>query len=326
MFGLPHNIWFWLLMVFFSSFFILALLLEWQYSNQVTRSLSIVSSIWLGFIFIIIFVLLGYDIIRQFVQVAPFQAGQIIIIFSSLVTFLSVVNAKYLRIREVKIPAEVKKKNMKIVHLSDLHIGAIHGIGTLQRIVKKTNALNPDLVLITGDLADGPHRYAQKSFECLNYFNVPVFFTIGNHEYYAGLEYILDILSKTKVKVLRNEMVDLGRIQLVGIDDGTAPLQIKKILKNLQLKSDKYTILMYHRPVGLEEVQDAGVNLMLSGHTHAGQFFPFILFAYVIWKRPRRLYKYKGSYLYVTHGTGTWGPPLRLGTSSEITLIRLIGG
>ena len=78
--------------------------------------------------------------------------------------------------------------------------------------------------------------------------------------------------------------------------------------------------------VGLEEVQDAGVNLMLSGHTHAGQFFPFILFAYVIWKRPRRLYKYKGSYLYVTHGTGTWGPPLRLGTSSEITMIRLVGG
>jgi predicted MPP superfamily phosphohydrolase len=301
--------------------------LEIKFSNNISAKMNIIASSWLGFLFIILVIVLGYDIIRLIpgISLNPQQAGRWILILTIGLTGFGLINANFVRIRKLDIPSNGLKKKLRIVHLSDLHIGSIHGTKYLEKVVRKTKALNPDLVLITGDLADGPYRYTNDTFKALDDLEMPVYFTTGNHEYYAGFDYILNILNKTKLIILRNEKVDLGDIQLVGIDDNWDKNKVNELLKNLKIDPNKFTVLMYHRPTDLEMVNKHGVNLILVGHTHGGQFLPFILFAKLIWKRFKGLYKFKDTYMYTTTGAGTWGPPLRLGTNSEITMINLGG-
>jgi predicted MPP superfamily phosphohydrolase len=125
--------------------------------------------------------------------------------------------------------------------------------------------------------------------------------------------------------VLRNEVEDNGRYQIIGVDDSWDRKMVRRVLSDMEIHPGKYTILMYHRPVGLEDARAAGVDLMLTGHTHSGQFLPFQLLVKAIWKRVRGLYDLGGMHLYAAPGTGTWGPPMRVGTNSEITLLRVNG-
>ena len=249
--------------------------------------------------------------------------GIAIVTFIVIVSTYSVVNAYFVRIRQIKIPGNGLGNGLKIVQLSDLHIGPVHSIGFLKKIVRRTNELDPDLVLITGDLADGTTIYSESIFAPINDFKAPVYFTTGNHEYYGGLDQILAMINKTKARILRNEKVDVNGVEIIGLDDTGDNHAIMQKIKQLTPNLNKYTILMHHRPLGLENAQKLGVNLMLSGHTHSGQFFPMTVFAKLVWKRFKGLYQYKDTYLYSSSGTGTWGPPLRLGSSSEITLLRV---
>jgi predicted MPP superfamily phosphohydrolase len=303
--------------------YILTLLLEAQFSNIVLRVLNTFAAVWLGYLFIALFVLIGYDILRHLTVIDPYLAGPVIILISGSITLFGLVNTYIVRLRTIEVPAKNLKRDLRLVQISDVHLGAIHSTGFLRKLVRRANALKPDLVLITGDFADGPHRYTDESFKPLNDLKAPVYFTIGNHEYYADLEFILPLLNKTKLKILRNEMVTIDKLQLIGIDDTGNRNLITQLLAKLKPAPDKFTILMHHRPTGFAEAQRARVNLMLSGHTHAGQFFPMIMFAKLIWKFRYGLFKRHDTYLYVTSGAGTWGPPLRLGTNSEITQIQL---
>ncbi|MCK5561628.1 MAG: metallophosphoesterase, partial [Thermoplasmata archaeon] len=322
MLSVHRDIWFWSFFIISSLSFILALFLEFTVNNQITRIFFIISAVWFGALFILIFMLINYDIIRNIITLEPYVAGRMIIGVLTIFITYGLINAYLMRTREVIISAKGHGKgNLRIVHLSDLHIGSVRGPRYLQKAVEKTNELNPDLVFITGDLADGPYGYTPKSFSALNEIKAPVFFTTGNHEFYAGLDEVLELFSKTKLRILRNEKVNVGNVQIVGIDDGVGKNNIGPILKSLNLDPKKYTILLHHRPIALEDANKYGVNLMLAGHTHGGQFFPFIMFARLIWRRAKGLYKYKNTYLNTSTGIGTWGPPLRLGTNSEIVLI-----
>jgi len=321
MLRLPHNIWFWLLLIFSSASFFIAMFLESIFDNIISRFIVIVSSIWLGGLFIILFILFGYDILRFFIPIHPYTAGPVIIFLVIIFVSAGIINAQFIRIRKIRIQSYKLPKELKIVHLSDLHLGAIHGSGYLRRIVRKVSALKPDLVLITGDLVDGPQHYSNDSFAPLNELDAPIFFTTGNHEYYAGLDEVMDIIKNTKIKPLRNQKIDINGIQLIGVDNGGGRNYIDEILKNIPMDQNKFKILMYHQPVPIETINKYGVDLMLTGHTHGGQFFMFVLFARLIWKRINGLYKYRNTYLFASPGTGTWGPPIRLGTNSEIIML-----
>jgi predicted MPP superfamily phosphohydrolase len=323
MFQINRDIWFWIILIFLSISYILAMGLGYTISNPATRVYFVISSVWIGTMFLLLVIFIGYDILRHFIDENPFSDGPLIVGLIVAVVAFSVANAKFIRIKKLEIPAEGLKKELRIVHLSDIHIGAVHGKGFLERIVTKTKELNPDLVLITGDLADGSYDYGDDVYTPLDKINAPVFFTTGNHEYYAGLEKVLLDLDKTKIRVLRNEMVSAKNIQVIGIDYEWEAGTVNDILTSINPDPNKYTILMYHQPRGLEDANKHGVNLMLSGHTHGGQFFPFIMFAPLLWKRFRGLHNYNGTYLYTTTGAGTWGPPFRLGTSNEIVLLKL---
>jgi predicted MPP superfamily phosphohydrolase len=319
-----QDIWFWVAILVSSVSFFGAMALEASFANGTTRAFYISTALWLGFIFILLFTLIGYDVLRFIVAVNGREVGPYIIVFVVAIVAIGAVNAQIVRIRKVKVPAKKLDKELKVVHLTDIHIGSVHCTDYLERIVRMTNDLEPDLVMITGDLADGPHRYSEESFKPLDDLKAPVFFTTGNHEFYAGLDEILQLLEGTKVQVLRNAMAEVGGVQVVGVDNHRDREIIRKVLEALEPDPDKYTILMYHRPTGYWDAKRAGVDLMLSGHTHGGQFFPFTMIVKAIWRRTKGLYNLGGTHLYASPGTGTWGPPLRIGTSNVIALLRLM--
>ncbi len=242
--------------------------------------------------------------------------GIAVLAVAAIASVYAMINARILYVTTVHIPATV---DMDIVQLSDIHLGSVSG-RFLPRVVEKTNALNPDVVLITGDLIDSAHRLDTAAVATLNQLNAPVFFVTGNHERYANIEKVMALLNTTKVKALRNEVVDFDDVQIIGIDNENG---VADELRHIEIDPGKFSILLHHRPEGLEAASKAGIDLMLSGHTHSGQIFPFNYYVRRHFRYIKGLYKHKNLYLYVSAGTGTWGPRMRLGSKSEITLIRL---
>ncbi|MCJ7692007.1 MAG: hypothetical protein MUO22_01155, partial [Sedimentisphaerales bacterium] len=148
---------------------------------------------------------------------------------------------------------------------------------------------------------------------------------IGNHERHGRAEKVTELLAKTKVRVLRDETVVFKGIEITGIDDTGSEEVLADKLSKLEIGKRGYSVLMHHRPIGIEAVSNAGVDLMVCGHTHNGQIFPFNYIVGLFFGHMKGLYRYGDFHLYVSTGTGTWGPRMRLGSKSEIVLFKLGG-
>jgi predicted MPP superfamily phosphohydrolase len=122
---------------------------------------------------------------------------------------------------------------------------------------------------------------------------------------------------------LRSETVTRGEVQLIGIDDSDHPAQVKRELTTLKVEQNRFVLLLYHRPHGLADAAAAGVDLMICGHTHNGQIVPFNLVVKRVFEKIVGLFKDGSTYLYVSPGTGTWGPVMRLGSTGEVTLFEV---
>lgn len=300
-----------------------ASLLERTISHVITRALYAIASAWMGISFFILFLLLGYEIMKFIFNIPPFTAGISIIAIASLISIYAILNNLYLEIKEIDINLPNLKRDMNIVQLSDMHIGSIRNSGFIKEIVEKTNTLNPEIVLITGDTADGSAKLHPYMFDAIDNLKCPVFLGIGNHDVYEGLDNVLEVLKTTNINVLQDELVEFEGLQIIGINYSMERNYLKKILPKITIDESKPSILMYHVPTELETANKAGINLQLSGHTHKGQMFPFNYLGRLVFPYFNGLYDYNGTQLYVSQGTGTWGPPMRLGSKNEITLIKL---
>ena len=160
-------------------------------------------------------------------------------------------------------------------------------------------------------------------FNAIDKLKCPVFLGIGNHDVYEGLDNVLEVLKTTNIGILMDEMIEVQGIQIIGINYSFEQNHLKNVLSQLKIDKSKPSILMYHVPTGIEAANAAGVDLQISGHTHKGQFFPFNYLGRLVFQYFNGLYEYNGTHLYVSQGTGTWGPPMRLGSRNEITLIKL---
>jgi predicted MPP superfamily phosphohydrolase len=304
---------------------LIAFTLTMYFFGRFTQIFYFFSMVWLGFSILCLILLGAHDIIRLFIKVDAMMTVKFTILIAVIMTLAGMINARFIRTKKIMLKAKNLKKDIRIVQLSDIHMGLVHGRRFLTRLVKKVNSLKPDLILITGDVIDGPFRSPESLYTPLKKLNAPAYFSTGNHEYMVGLNYSLEIIRKIGVKVLRNESIELGNnIQLIAIDDrweGTENLT--NLLMTYKPDPKKYTILMSHQPRDFDIASKAGVDLMLSGHTHGGQFFPMILFTPLMYEWNKGLYKLNSSTLYTTTGVGTWGPPIRLGTNSEFVLIEL---
>jgi predicted MPP superfamily phosphohydrolase len=215
----------------------------------------------------------------------------------------------------------------RIVQISDVHVGPTIGKEFIEDVVARVNALKPDLIAITGDLVDGSVERLAEHVAPLAELRAKdgVFFVTGNHEYYSGADEWIAHLGKLGMRVLRNEHVRIGGddgFDLAGIDDPTS--RASDLRRALAGRDDsRACVLLAHQPRSIELADELGVDLQLSGHTHGGQMFPWNLFVRLQQPFVAGLHKLTRAQIYVSRGTGYWGPPMRVGAPAEITEIEL---
>ena len=325
---IPVNSPAFLIIVSLSVLFFPLMSLLAKYSNDWSvRGLYLLSAIWGGILVFFILISIPLEIAGFILNIEREITNIAALMFALILASYSLLNALRLDVRHLEIPLEGLEKEMRIVHISDVHLGAIYGSDYLKRVVELANWQNPNMVLISGDLIDGSADLKDIDPDPLNRFKSEVFMSIGNHEQYEGIEKVKQFLSKTKIRLLSDELVEYKGLQIIGIDnpdEATGHFKKKSRLEKIKINKNKPSILMYHLPLGLEEANRYGINLQLSGHTHNAQMFPLNYIASLFFPRVNGIYEYNGTYLNVLSGTGTWGPPFRLGSRNEIAVIKLV--
>ncbi len=339
----------------------LTMFLSRGFPFESVRGFTWLPYVWLGVMMLLFFFFLAVDVARlltflgtRMAGVEPpwtdptrrlflgrMVAGSAAIVVGGL-SSLAVYNAakkatvERLNISLARLP--VALDGLKIVQISDLHIGIAEGREWLTEVVDRVNELKPDVVAITGDLIDGlvPH---------LSHHIAPLaglkathgaYFVTGNHEYYFEADRWIAEIEKLDVKVLRNERVELGEgddvLYLAGVDDPEGGRMAPGHGQNLKAALDgrdpkKEVVLLAHQPKVIDEAAAADVGLVLAGHTHGGQIWPFTYLVKIAMPYNTGLHRHgERTQIYINQGTGFWGPPMRLGTKSEITQITLTRG
>jgi predicted MPP superfamily phosphohydrolase len=244
-------------------------------------------------------------------------------------------------VRLARLPRALS--GLTLAQITDLHVGPTIGEREVRRVVEQVNAMRPDAVAITGDLVDGSVPELGHVIAHLSTLRARhgVFFVTGNHEYYSGVSAWLAELSRLGIRVLRNERVALGdagpggaTIDLAGIHDWSAGRFGGDRGHRSDLGAalagrdpDRSLVLLAHQPRGVDEAVKAGVELQISGHTHGGQIFPFSLVVGAVYPYVHGLHEHRegerSGQIFVSRGTGYWGPPMRLGYPPEVAKIVL---
>jgi uncharacterized protein len=322
--------------------FPLARLFTLKWRNPLLRVLYWIGAVWMGAIFLLSFWFLVASAIRRVSEFAGMRAAidPIPWILATAAAVLAMV--LWGVVHALRGPKEVRYavdrsarygmgRKARIVQISDVHLGLTLGTDFLASLVERINRLEPDLVFITGDLFDPEFPSDTLASATLAKLKAAqgVFAVSGNHEFYSGLQRFLDMMAAAGIAVLDNETrVTGGGLQIAGIHDQTAnrftvlgvACDLPKAIRDIN--HDKPSFLLAHQPKELDAAAEKRVDLIFSGHTHAGQVFPFRAVV-------RLAYKYLGGKyrlgddtdLIVNTGTGFWGPPLRLGTDSQIVVV-----
>ncbi len=240
------------------------------------------------------------------------------------------IRTEHVIIRSAKIPASVKR--IRIVQISDVHLGLMVRAPRLQRILTRVEAEEPDLLVSTGDLVDGQIDDISSLAALFHRVKAPLgkFAVTGNHEYYAGIERSAAFTEKAGFTLLRGEEADVrGILRMVGVEDPAASRNPNARLLSedflLPKENDpRFVLLLKHRPV-VDRASLDRFDLQLSGHTHKGQIFPFSLIIKALYPVDSGLLPLsREQFLYVSRGSGTWGPPIRLLAPPEVTVIDLV--
>src|SRR5579864_2775473 len=313
--------------------FITASLLAWRSSALPVRLYYAVAAVWLGF-FNYYFLAacaswIFYGVVWALRLASP-RANIAYVLFglATLAGIYGVANSALVRVRRVSI----KLPNLPINWLgrtaaliTDTHLGHVRGVRFIKRIVAMVSRLQPDIVLIGGDLYDGTVADVRKLAEPLRGLTPPhgAYFIAGNHEEFGDHTKYLDAVGAAGVRVLNNEKLVVDGLQLVGVHhrDAARPERLRAVLQNARLDPNSASLLLTHAPDQLAVAADEGIGLQLSGHTHGGQFFPFTWFTSRIYSNfVYGLNRLGNLLVYTSYGAGTWGPPLRVGTNPEIVL------
>ena len=315
------------------------------------RFLAYTGYTWMGFLFVFVCCCSLIDLYRLLCfagthllkmdlgkwVLAPRTAFFIALTVSLLVAIYGHLEALTIRTERItittpKIPKELGR--LRIVQISDVHLGLIVRGCRLEKILREVRAARPDILVSTGDLLDGQINDVSKTVDSFRLINTPhgKFAVTGNHEFYAGLERSLSFMKEVGFTVLRGEARDIRGVVLVaGVDDETANrfglsngMAEAELLSNLP--GDRFVLFLKHRPL-FHRGSDRLFDLQLSGHTHGGQIFPFSLIIKMLYPVDAGLLALNdGALLYVSPGSGTWGPPMRFRAPPEVTVVDLIHG
>jgi predicted MPP superfamily phosphohydrolase len=336
------------LFIYLVASFPISKILGWHNFNALIYLLTFIASVWMGLAFYFFLLALGSDLVINFFKIIRLNpkvfskrslfcnrllvaciAGSV-----SIIGGFALQEARDLGVTRLEIPLRGLPSELdgfSIVQISDVHYGMLTRNRELSSLVERVNNLQPDIVVITGDLVDESVSHMEKMKVPLSRLKSRhgILAITGNHEYYAGVGRAVAIMKGVNIRVLRNAVQVLpGGLQILGIDDptgyrrmGEAEPDFDRLVSGLD--HEKPSILLYHQPILFAKAASLGIGLQLSGHTHGGQLFPIRYLSKMIYPLTPGLHQSGDSYLYVSWGAGTWGPPMRLKAFPELVHIRL---
>lgn len=334
--------------LFLALSYVIGRALEKQAFYGVSDILMWIGAFWLAAMVYFLFAVIILDLLRlvnHFTGFFPafitkdyarakYYTGIAVLAIVALTVIFGRINAVMprLKVLDLTIPKKTNPvKSLNIVAASDIHLGTLVGNSRLDSLVEKINSLDPDLVLFPGDIVDedlGPvikknlGETLRKIKSRYGVYAIP-----GNHEFYGGIQAASQYLADHGIVVLRDSVVKLeGDIYLIGRDDRSVnQVRKRKSLEELMHEVDrtKPVIMMDHQPFDLQEAEDSGVDLQISGHTHHGQLWPFNFITNRVYEVSWGYKKKGNTHYYVSSGFGGWGPPIRTGNTPEILNFRL---
>lgn len=317
---------------------ILVRILESLHYETAARSAACVGYVWMAFVFLFFTFSLSLELIRVIHKLLVPQTGTLTLkmvtfwlsfAVSATLVIYGYVDAQNVRVKHLELAVDTAlpaQGRLRIVQISDVHVGIIIRAGRLDSLLDKIRHARPDILVCTGDLLDGE---LDNIMDDAKRFAAPYgkFAVPGNHEYYAGLRRALEFTEAAGFRILRDDVAQAAGITFFGEDDitGRKPGKTEKsalFRKSLSQEQSGFTILLKHQPYVDPE---ARFHLQLSGHTHGGQIFPFGLITKILFPRNYGLHELApNQWLYISRGAGTWGPPVRVFAPPEITVIDLI--
>lgn len=344
--GLPANLILAIFMILMVVAPILVRISERHGYEALARGLAYIGFTWMGLLFIFISVSFFFDIYRllhflaRMLTRSPLEDFTLslrnfctlAILFSFAVVIYGYFEALHIRTEHVtvktsKLPERIGR--FRVVQISDVHLGLIVGKSRLKRILRKVKDARPDILVSTGDLVDGQMDDLEMLTDMFQ--NIPTqygkFAITGNHEFYAGLNRALAFTEKAGFTILRGEGLTVSNLlNVAGVDDPARKHYVpdraaseKALLE--KMPREKFTLFLKHQPV-ISSESLGRFDLQLSGHTHKGQIFPFNLVTKFYYRMHTGLSKVNGNaLLYVSRGSGTWGPPVRFLSPPEVTVI-----
>ena len=290
--------------------------------QPLARGLRHASDFLLGLSPIVLMTLLVFEFAVLLSLVDVWSAAVMVLGISMFISIVGLLFALFPVVKKVAFESSLLTGPLRFVQITDVHIGS-RSKAFLDQVIRKVRALQPEFLCITGDFIDAS-GVLEEELAVLRTLECPIYFTIGNHERYEDLDKILPRMRALGVNILRTNAIHHRQdVQVLGIDDRDDSNQVEQELVKIDVDRQAFGILLYHRPKGFEAAAASGVDLMISGHTHNGQIFPFNLVVNRVFDRVVGMYQLGRARLYVSQGTGTWGPVMRVGTRSEITLFEI---
>ena len=326
-----------------------ARLLDSQGYLLASLAMSWIGFLWMGFIFLYVCLALPLDGYHLLVRAGQRltnvdwtglmlsrrqSAGLIAVLSMGLMVYGSIeayrIRVETLAIDDSRLPP--KSSRIRIVQISDVHLGPMLYPGRLEPIIEAVKQAQPDILVCSGDLIDGPLLNPAGTAAAFSNLTAPLgkYAVTGNHEFYYGIDRATEFIKATGFTLLRNRTVMAGKqIAITGVDDpagGHAADPQTEAQLAAGLPKNKFALLLKHRPV-IDPDTKGAFDLQLSGHTHQGQIFPFGFLIRLLYPQDHGWHRIDDhGHLYISRGTGTWGPPIRILAPPEITVIDLIPG
>ena len=318
--------------IFMASTFMVSQFLK---SKMDVYILLYIGALWLGILSISISILLFKDLIVFFLPNYRTVAAIISIFLIIIATGLSIWTVlKGPRVKNVDLTFEDRnvKEAFSIVLLSDVHLGMMTSQKWLDTVVASVNKLEADIIVITGDLIDDDYHHVERFIPQIQQFESKygTFAISGNHEVYRGIEGFHTFTRESDVIALDSKIEVVGDlVNIIGLEDFYAGRNNKEAFQKKlteiikQGNPNNLNLLLFHQPEHFQLASELGIDLQLSGHTHGGQIPPMNFLIPLRYKYGKGLYNYLSSYIYTSTGTGTWGPPMRVFSVSEIVKINI---
>ena len=326
MIGEVNEIYLVLLSILIGLMHCMPMFFEAKKSTSFWRAVSTIDGVWKWASVMFLIDIVAIYLIGMFIKLP----NVLIYVLLAIVPILGVYNfykAHNLVVNEKVLELDNLTQDINIVHLSDVHFGSVRHRDIIHKISTKLKELEDscDIVVISGDLADGSSVIEENDFMELKNVNMPIIFTPGNHDFYMGIDSVVNACKNAGIIVLDNDNLEFKNLNIYGLTYSFEEIEMPTTdeLKS-KINPHLVNIIIYHVPYNWDEFSSFGFDIQLSGHTHGGQFYPVVYLAWLVFKYNIGLFKNDlGKYLHVTTGVGSMDTPMRWGTDSELVILKL---